>query len=289
MGIRYIKSRIKRFFQKDWGLSRLSGDEFKIGGFPAVVFAVRRHFKKRKGEWRGGYPAVNDYEKNLVTIAILTKNRLDLIQPCLESIEKNLSQKYKVEVLVGDTGSREWKIWRFYRQARKKWKNLKIVKFRYYFFSKNYNKLITRASGQYIILLNNDTIVKNNWIDELVDPLRDKKIGAVGGKLLYKDDTIQHAGMEVNERGNFFHLYAKKPKDIHEANFKAYLPGVTFACVALRHDVFDRFKLDEDFREECQDTDFCLRIAEAGFGILYNPKAEIYHFECSYGDWRHGA
>ena len=73
-----------------------------------------------------------------------------------------------------------------------------------------------------------------------------------------------------------------------EVNFKAYVPVVTFACAAMRHDVYDRFKLDEDFREECQDTDFCLRLEEAGFRILYNPEAEIYHLECSSRDWRKG-
>lgn len=289
MNIRYIKGRIKGFFQKYWGLSRLVWDEFKLGGFSGAFFAVRRHFKKRKGEWRGGYPAADDFEKNLVSVAILSKDRLDLIEPCLESIEANLSEKYEIEIIIGDTGSRKWRTWKFYRAARKKWKNLRVVKFRHYFFSKNYNKLIeNHARGEYVILLNNDTVVKGNWMDALVDPLRDRRIGAVGGKLLYPDGTIQHAGMEFDETGNGAHVFRKVSANFPEANFKAYVPAVTFACVALRHDVFERFKLSEEFKEECQDPDFCLRLGEAGFRVLFNPECEIVHLECSSRDWRKG-
>ncbi|KKT72496.1 MAG: Glycosyl transferase family 2 [Candidatus Moranbacteria bacterium GW2011_GWF1_44_4] len=288
MNIRYIKARIKRFLKKYRGLSRLLWDEFKFGGFSDTVFAVRRHFKKRKGEWKGGYPAADDFQKNLVTIAILSKDHLELLKTCLESVEANLSQKYDVEILVGDTGSRQWKVWKFYREARKKWKNVKVVKFRRYFFSKNYNQLIeNHAKGEYLILLNNDTIVKGNWIDELVDPLRNKQIGAVGGKLLYKDETIQHAGMEFQD-SNAIAVFAKEKKDFPKVNFDAFVPVVTFACVATRHDVFDRFKLSENFLEECQDTDFCLRLQESGFKVLYNPECEIYHLESSSRDFRKG-
>jgi GT2 family glycosyltransferase/ADP-heptose:LPS heptosyltransferase len=289
MNIRYIKGRIKGFFKKYWGLSRLTRDEFKLGGFSGAIFAVRRHFKKRKGEWKGGYPAANDFEKDLVTIAILSKDHLDLIKPCLESIEANLSQKYKIEIIIGDTGSQQRKVWKFYRDAKKKWKNLKVLKFRYYFFSKNNNYLVRNyAKGEYIILLNNDTVVQSGWIDNLIDPLKDNRIGVVGGKLLYKDGTIQHAGMECNKDGHVFAIHAKKPKDFPETNYKAYVPTVTFACAAMRHDVYDRFQLSEDFKEEAQDPDICFRLTEAGFKTLYNPDCEIYHFECSTRDWRKG-
>lgn len=288
MDVRYFKGRLKGFFQKYWGLSRLAWDEFKIGGISGVVFAVRRHFKKRKGQLPVTYPTFNDYQKNLVSVIILTKNHLNLIRSCIESIEKNLSQKYKIEIIVGDTGSREWKVRKFYKEIQKKYANVKIVKLKYYFFSKNYNYLIKNyARGEYLILLNNDTIVKGDWIDALVDPLRDKKIGVVGGKLLYKNGTIQHAGMEF-ANDNAIAVFKKKPEDLPGANFKAYVPVATFACVAMRHDVFDRFKLGERFIEECQDTDFCLRLKKAGFSILYNPECEIYHLECSTRDWRKG-
>jgi len=286
--ITYVKGRIKGFFQKYWGLLRLAWDEFRLNGFSGTNFAVRRHFKKRKGVLPVIYPTVNDYEKGLVTIAILTINRLDLIKPCLESVEANLSEKYKIEILVGDTGTKEKKVWDFCKEARKKWKNIKIFKIGKYHFCRNYNNLFSKyANGQYLIFLNNDTIVKGNWVDALVDPLKDKRIGVAGGKLLYKNETIQHAGMEFRGE-NALAVYAKEKKDFPEANFKAYVPIVTFACAAVRHDVYDRFKMDENYWEEAQDSDFCLRLRKAGYKILYNPECEIYHLECSTRDWRKG-
>lgn len=288
MDIRHFKSRIKGFLQKYWGLSRLAWDELKIGGFSGVNFAVRRHFKKRKGDLPVVYPTFDDYEKDLVTIAILSINHLDLIRPCIESIETNLSQKYKAEIIIGDTGTKEKEVWEFFALAKKRWGNIKVVKIGKYFFSNNYNDLVKKyASGEYLIFLNNDTIAKDNWIDELIDPLKDKRIGLAGGKLLYKNETIQHAGMEFRE-GNALAVWAKEKKDLPEANFKAFVPVVTFACAAVRHDVYNRFKMDENYREEAQDTDFCLRLREAGFKVLFNPECEIYHLECSTRDWRKG-
>ena len=226
MNIRRGKSRIRKILGKYWGLSRLAFREFYYNSWGGLFFAVKRHLKKRRGEIFTDYARVNDHTKNLVTIGILTKNRLDLIQPCIESIESNLSEKYQTEILIGDTGSAEKEVWDFFREAKKKWGNIKVIKFKKYFFSQNYNKLFGRwAKGEYLIALNNDTLVKTGWIDNLVDPLWDKKIGIVGAKLLHKDETIQHAGVEINKGtqtgiNSFFNM----PKDFPEANYKAIVP-----------------------------------------------------------------
>lgn len=290
MDIEYTKGRIKGFLQKYWGLGRMAFWELYYNSWGGMIFAIRRHYKKRRGEIFSDYPRVNDYEKNLVTIGILTIDRLDLIKPCLESIENNLSEKYKTEILIGDTGSTEKEVLSFYKDARKKWKNVKVIWLKKYFFSKNYNEIFGKyAKGQFLIFLNNDTLAKAGWTDNLVDPLQDKKIGITGAKLLHKDGTIQHAGIEINkgtETG--INTFFNCPKDESGANYKAIVPAVTFACAAVRHDVFSRFRINEDFREEAQDTDFCFRLAENGFTVLYNPEAEIFHFECSSRDWRKG-
>ncbi|OGI27418.1 MAG: hypothetical protein A2184_03345 [Candidatus Moranbacteria bacterium RIFOXYA1_FULL_44_7] len=290
MNIGYIKDRIKGFIRKYRGLGRMAFWEFYYNSWGGLVFAVKRHYKKRRGEIPADYPRVDDYEKNLVTIGILSVNRLDLIKPCVESVENNLSEKYKVEILIGDTGSTDRETLAFYKEAKQKWGNIKVIWLKKYFFSKNYNDLFGKyAKGQFLIFLNNDTLAKPGWIDKLIDPLQDKKVGIAGAKLLHRDETIQHAGIEINpptETG--INTFFGKPKDEPGANLRAVVPAVTFACAAVRHDVFNRFKLNEDFREEAQDTDFCFRLAECGFTVLYNPECEIYHFECSSRDWRKG-
>lgn len=270
-------------------LGRVSLEVLRFYGVRGILFAVVRCFKPVKSENLEDYPRAQDYIKGLVTVAILTKNRLDLIQPCLEAINRSPSHKYKIEILLGDTGTTEPEVWQYYRQAADYYKNIEIIKFDSYYFSKNYNQLIEgHARGQYVVLLNNDTIVTDNWLDNLIDPLADTRIGIVGAKLLYPDDTIQHAGIEFNEQGRAFHIYAKQPRDFPEADYKALVPGVTFAGAAMRHEVFDRFQLDENFEQEHQDTDFCLRLTEAGLKVLYNPAAVIYHWEFSSRDWRRG-
>lgn len=272
-----------------FNLSRMIWKEFFLNGIEGVTFVVKRHLRIKNEKNTIPYPIAKDYEEGLVSIGILTKDRPDLIRPCIESIEKYLSKKYKVEILIGDTGSVEKNTWKFYQTARKKYQNIRIIKFKKYFFSQNYNDLFNReASGQYLIFLNNDTVVKEEWLDNLINPLENKKAGIVGGKLLYKDGNIQHAGIIFKENGNAFHEHTKEKSDIADANYPAIVPAVTFACVAVRHDVFDRFQLSEDFEEEAQDTDFCLRLAEGGFDVLYDPKVEIYHFEGSMRDWKKG-
>jgi GT2 family glycosyltransferase len=276
---------IKRYLH----LARVSWEVLRLYGIRGILLTLVRCFKKVKSENLEDSPRAQDYIKGLVTVAILSKNRLDLIQPCLEAIHRFLSNKYKIEILIGDTGTTEPEVWQYYREAADYYKNIEIIKFDSYYFSKNYNQLIeSHARGQYVILLNNDTMVTDNWLDNLIDPLADAQIGIVGAKLLYPDDTIQHAGIEFNEQGRAFHIYAKQPRDFPEADYKALVPGVTFAGAAMRHKVFDRFQLDENYKEEHQDTDFCLRLTEAGFKVLYNPAAVIYHFEYSSRDWRRG-
>ena len=119
-----------------------------------------------------------------------------------------------MEIFVGDTGSREIeKFGNFIAKRGKNGKMSELLKSVSIFFRKIITIYLTgHASGQYMIFLNNDTIVKGNWIDELIDPLKDKRIGVVGGKLLYKNETIQHAGMEFNEKGTRFPYYAKATK-----------------------------------------------------------------------------
>jgi GT2 family glycosyltransferase/ADP-heptose:LPS heptosyltransferase len=285
--IKDLLAAVLRFFLKYLRLVGLSWKEYRITGWKGLRMAIKRHFEKKNAE-RVSYPKADDHIKNLVTIGILTKDRLDLIKPCLESILKYPSKKYKLMVLIGDTGTTDKSVLQFYNRILKKYSNIQLVKFKRYLFSKNYNDLMAQAKGQYLIFLNNDTVVTEGWIDNLVSPLADKKIGIVGGKLLYKNGTIQHAGVIFDKNGNGVHACSKEPKNAPEACYKAICPSVTFACVAIRHDVFNRFKLDEDFDIEAQDTDFSFRLAEAGFLVLYNPKVEIFHEECSSRDWRLG-
>ncbi len=275
----------------------LSWNQYRINGVEGLKFSLRRYLRQQRNKTLHhrsdkvksvGYSVINDYEKGFVTIAILSKDGYDLIHPCIESIEKYRG-KHEIEIIIGDTGTHDKQVLAFYLEAARKYKNIRIVRFSEYNYSSNYNSLIrTLGAGEYLVLLNNDTIATPGWLDALIEPLEDRRVGIVGAKLLNRDGTIQHAGIEYNDQGNGYHAFRNEPFDLPEANVASHVPGVTFACVAMRHDVYDRFQLNVDFVEEAQDTDFCLRLQEAGFIILYEPKAQLFHFEGSSRDWRKG-
>lgn len=280
-----IDSHLRRFAQeRSWEYSYARDHILGLVTFviKSLIVIINSSFMKIWPEVSQDYAYAQDYTPGLVTIAILNKNRLDLIKPCIESIQKYPSMKYKTELLIGDTGTTELAVHKYYRWASHNYNNLKLIRFNYYDLAKNYNLLIRDyARGQYIILLNHDSIVTPNWLDNLIDPLRDTRIGLVGAKLLYRDNTIQHAGVEYDEKGYPFHIYSRKPRDFPVANYPAMVPAVSFAAVALRHDVFERFQLGKGVKGQAQDADFCLRLREAGFQVLYNPATEIYHPESS--------
>ena len=263
--------------------------EFRARGMRGFVVALRRYFNQQFRHGANGNSFAQDNTIGLATIIILNKDRMDLIKPCLESIEWHSSAKYQVEILIGDTGSTDQAVLRYYQDIQYRFGNLRVVFLEKYHFSRNYNHLIQEhARGQYLLLLNNDTIVQEGWLDAMLEPLADHCLGAVGAKLLYPDGSLQHAGIEFTAAGLGIHTFKGAPADTPEANISALVPAVTFACVAMRHEIFDRFRFDHHFREEAQDTDFCLRLAFAGFKVLYNPQAVVIHRECSSRDWRRG-
>jgi GT2 family glycosyltransferase/ADP-heptose:LPS heptosyltransferase len=270
-------------------LIRVALQEFRTRGLKGLVSALYRYFNKRFRHRSYGAPSAQNYTVGLATIVILSKDRMDLIKPCLESIERHSSAEYQVEILIGDTGSTDPVVLRFYREAQARFGNLTLVFQGEYHYSRNYNRLIREhARGQHLVLLNNDTIVQEGWLDALLEPLTEQGVGVVGAKLLYPDGSLQHAGIEFTSEGLGIHTFKGASADIPEANIPALVSAVTFACAAMRHEIFDRFRLDEHFQEESQDTDFCLRLTFAGFQVLYNPHAVVIHRECSSRDWHRG-
>ncbi len=261
--------------------------ELRVTGWRGLILRLQKQGLPGKREAEEHYARSNDFDKGLVTIAILNKNRLDLIKPCIESIEKNLSKKYQVEIIIGDRGSLDQEVVSFYKNAVEKYGNIEIMDYSRYSVFNNFNQLIkVNANGEFIIFLRNDMIVTNGWIDKLIDQLEDKRIGLVAGKIIGTDSSIRHAGMEFNENGLAVEIYKGRPKDYPEANCRAYVLAASLAGAAMRHDVFDRFHLNRDFDVEAQDTDFCLRLGEAGFKVLYNPEVEVQQLDSASRNWR---
>ncbi|MEP7457553.1 glycosyltransferase family 2 protein [Phyllobacterium sp. SB3] len=143
------------------------------------------------------------------------------------------------------------------------------------------------ATGTILVMLNSDVVpCKAGWLDELINPLfKQKKLGAVGPKLLFEDGSLQHAGLYFarDQRGVWLnhHFYKGMPGDYAPAQNPRSVPGVTGACLVTRKDIYDLVGgFTEDYViGDYEDSDLCLKIRQIGFQIAYEPGVALYHFE----------
>ncbi len=220
------------------------------------------------------------YKKDLLSICILTKNKLNFIEPCIQSLLETTSSD-QVEILVGDTGSTDPEVLAYYKTLDSR---VQIRFLGFYHFSECNNVLADAALGEFLLFLNNDTKAFPGWLTNLFAPFVYNRVGIVGGKLLFADGSLQHAGSEVFTRAPYryvgWHPYAKFTSEFLDATKYRSVPTVTGACLAIRHSIFNAVGgFDKNYREECQDADLCLRVHQLFYRVLYVPTVVFYHFE----------
>jgi GT2 family glycosyltransferase len=137
------------------------------------------------------------------------------------------------------------------------------------------------ARGELLVFLNNDTIPVAGWLDALVTYADDHPAAAiVGAKLLFPNETIQHAGVVVCQDDNPRHIYAGFPAAHPAVNVSRRFQAVTAACMVVRRGVFEAAGgFDEAYRNCLEDTDLCLRVVEAGHEVHYCHESVLYHLE----------
>ena len=221
-----------------------------------------------------------------VSILIPSCDHSGDLRTCVESIFRKTTYA-DYEIIVVENNSKEPATFRCYERLQKEHKNLKVVTWKGTGF--NYSALnnfgAKYAEGEYLLLLNNDTeVISPRWLEEMVMYAQQKRVGCVGVKLIYPDNTIQHAGIGFG----FLTLAAHMHK-----NFPVGHPGymgrlvyaqdvyaVTAACLMVRKEVYDEVKgLDESFAVAFNDVDFCVRVREAGYTNVFTPFAQLYHYE----------
>lgn len=250
----------------------------------------RRGYKGKFGFLDGfrGYQVRLELKRkdDLVSIIIPTKNKQEYLIKCIESIVK-LSTYKNFEILLIDNNSDE----KGFFKAVEKWKNQTQFKFKVirdeqsFNFARLMNVGRANASGDYLILLNNDTeIITPDWIEGMMEQAQRPEIGVVGCKLLYDDDTIQHAGVVVGLGGVASHAFIGDDRDgpgyFNYINLLNNYSALTAACIMMRTKVFDAVNgFSEEFVVEYNDVDFCLKVLEEGYRNLYVPHVELYHYE----------
>ena len=221
----------------------------------------------------------------LVSIIIPTKDRVDLLRNCIDSIvNKSTYQNY--EIVIIDNQSNDDATAEFYASLHERYEKPTRVSYWNDVFNfagmMNYGR--REAQGSYLLFLNNDTeVISERWIESMLGICARRDVGVVGAKLYYPDDTIQHAGVVIARNGAD-HLFRNLPREqlgyFNLADTQRNCSAVTAACMMTSCAVFDLVGgFDEQLQITYNDVDYCLKVHEAGLLTVYSPLAELYHFE----------
>ena len=216
-----------------------------------------------------------------ISILIPTRDRLDLLSKCVASIEERTDYA-NWQIVILDNDSREPETLNYLSET-----SHRVVHVPGDFnFSRIVNRGVEACDGEFIVLLNNDTVVvSHDWLQELLGVAVQPGVGAVGAKLLYPDGRIQHAGVTLGVHGLTAHAFDGHPDRYSplEVGYYAHVcrnvSAVTAACLMVRRSTylevggFD----EEDLGVAWNDTDFCLRLGAQGFRVIVNAHAELIH------------
>jgi GT2 family glycosyltransferase len=222
----------------------------------------------------------------LATIIIPTRDRLDLLVPCLDSLKQKTADNV-FEVIVVDNDSTEAETRNYLESLLPQDNRFKVLSAPGPFnFSALCNKGALRARGETLIFLNNDIeVISRDWLTHLLHWSRKPDIGAVGAKLVYADNTLQHGGVVLGIDGRAAHfernLEAAADGFFGRLNVPHELSAVTAACFAVSAAKFQSVNgFDErNLPVDLSDIDLCLRLGERGWRTVLEPRAVLYHHE----------
>ena len=221
----------------------------------------------------------------LVSLVIPTRNGVRLLRQCVESIlEKTSYSPY--EILIVDNGSDEPETLQYLESLKLK-SNIQIIRDdRPFNYSALNNAAVRKAKGEIIGLVNNDIeVISPDWLSEMVSHALRPDVGAVGARLWYSNDTLQHGGVILGLGGVANHAHKHLPRNAPGYMGRACLiqsfSAVTAACLVIRKYIYESLGgLNEiDLAVAFNDVDFCIRVREAGYKNIWTPDADLYHHE----------
>lgn len=222
-------------------------------------------------------------EMPLVSIIIPTRNAPYLVRQCIDSlVVKTTYENY--EIVLVDNGSDDPKALAYFDALAANSRITVICDKRPFNYSALNNNAVKHCRGDVLVLLNNDTeVISHDWLETMVGHVMQPEVGAVGAKLLYPDDTVQHAGVVLGLGGVAGHVHLGLNR--YEPGFFGRLglaneySAVSAACLAVRKNSYLAVGgLNEsDLQVAFNDVDFCLRLRKFGLRNVYTPFAELYH------------
>ncbi len=221
-----------------------------------------------------------------ISIIIANKDHEPDLRRCITSIlEKSTYDNF--EIIVVENNSETAEIQKYYEELKENEK-VKVITYQGVFNYSAINNLgASKAEGEYLLLLNNDTqVITVNWMEELLMYAQRNDVGAVGAKLYYGDKTIQHAGVVLGlgaHRTAGHSHYMQHRENLGYMGRLCYtqnVSAVTGACLMVSKALFEKAGgLEESFAVSLNDVDFCIKLREMGYLNVFTPFAELYHFE----------
>ena len=275
--------------------STAQNPESKLYCYDAGKRAIEAHYKRVGVEASvelmpkplyGFYHTTYSTKDNpLVSILIPNYNHKAILKTCIDSLY-NVNTYKNFEIVIVENNSTEKEIVDYYEELKKQHDNIQVVTYKGEFnYSRINNFGMKYTNGDYVLLLNNDTeVISPTALSEMVGCILRPEVGAVGAKLLYEDDTVQHAGVVVGFSGYAGHVNHGINKDDYgymlRARVNCNYSAVTAACMMVKKSVFNQVSgFDEQFVVACNDVDLCLKICQEKYLVVYNAFALWHHYE----------
>ena len=220
----------------------------------------------------------------LVSVIIPNKDETETLRSCIRSLKENTTYK-NFEILIIENNSTTKEIFSYYRELSRE-ENIRIFNWKKEFnYSAINNFGARKARGEYLLFLNNDIqVITPDWMEEMLGVCQREEVGAAGVKLIYPDNTIQHAGCVIGIGGIAGHMFVDMPAErsgyLHKASLLQDMSAVTAACMMIKRSVFQKVKgFTEELAVAFNDVDLCLKVRREGYLIVYDPYARLYHME----------
>lgn len=216
----------------------------------------------------------------MVSILIPNKDHVETLQRCLASIKQKTTYP-NYEIVIIENNSVEPETEEYYRYLGER-----VIRYDGPFnYAAIHNFAVPYARGEYLVLLNNDTeVIAENWLEEMLGICQKEEVGAVGAKLYYPDGTIQHAGVVLGLCGVASHLFVGSggDKDGYAGRLVSVqdFSAVTAACMMTKKTLWEQVGgMEEKLAVAYNDIDYCLKLRQAGYHIVFTPYAELTHYE----------
>jgi len=224
-------------------------------------------------------------QQPLVSIIIPTKDQLEILIPCVTTLlEKTSYSNYEILIVDNNSETLEAQAW-LEGIATIDPKRIRVLRYPLPFNYSAINNMAAReARGEYLLLLNNDTeMISSSWLDNLLNHGLRPEVGITGGKLLYPDGAIQHAGVVMGLRGPASHPFNGCDREssgyMNRLHFDQNYNVVTAACLLIRKSVYEQVggMDEENFTVSYNDVDLCLKVREAGYLTVWTPHSVVVH------------